>query len=130
MGGRRPEPGLAAGDPSPGENYLGVLTLEQLAQQLVNGVLIGLVYSLLAIGLTLIWGVMNVLNFAHGDFLMIGMFLSYWLYALAGVDPLFSIPINAVALFLLGMFIYRFIAPPFFRGETLNKDTPILVPEN
>jgi branched-chain amino acid transport system permease protein len=54
-----------------------VLTLEQLAQQLVNGVLIGLVYSVLAIGLTLIWGVMNVLNFAHGDFLMIGMFLSY-----------------------------------------------------
>ena len=39
--------------------------------------LIGLVYSLLAIGLSLIWGVMNVLNFAHGDFLMIGMFLSY-----------------------------------------------------
>ena len=65
-----------------------MLPLEQLAQQLVNGVLIGLVYSLLAIGLTLIWGVMNVLNFAHGEFLMIGMFLSYWLYALAGVDPL------------------------------------------
>ena len=64
--------------------------LEQLAQQLINGVLIGLVYSLLAIGLTLIWGVMNVLNFAHGEFLMIGMFLSYWLYALAGIDPCFQ----------------------------------------
>ena len=73
--------------------------MEQLLQQLVNGVLIGLVYSLLAIGLTMVWGVMNVLNFAHGDFLMIGMFLSYWLYTLAGVDPLFSIPVNAVALF-------------------------------
>jgi branched-chain amino acid transport system permease protein len=98
-----------------------VLTLEQLAQQLANGVLIGLVYSLLAIGLTLIWGVMNVLNFAHGDFLMIGMFLSYWLYGLAGVDPLFSVPINAVALFLLGVLIYRFIVSKVMKGPPLAQ---------
>jgi branched-chain amino acid transport system permease protein len=95
--------------------------MEQLVQQLVNGLLIGLVYSLLAIGLTLIWGVMNVLNFAHGDFLMIGMFLSYWLYVLAGVDPLFSIPVNAVALFLLGMFIYRFIISKVMNGPGLAQ---------
>ena len=95
--------------------------MEQIVQQLVNGVLIGLVYSLLAIGLTLIWGVMNVLNFAHGEFLMIGMFLSYWLYTLAGVDPLFSIPFNAVALFLLGMFIYRFIISKVMTGPLLAQ---------
>ena len=95
--------------------------MEQLLQQLVNGVLIGLVYSLLAIGLTMVWGVMNVLNFAHGDFLMIGMFLSYWLYTLAGVDPLFSIPVNAVALFLLGMFIYRFIISKVMNGPGLAQ---------
>ena len=45
---------------------------DQLLQQLADGVLIGLVYSLVAIGLTLIWGVMNIVNFAHGDFLMLG----------------------------------------------------------
>jgi branched-chain amino acid transport system permease protein len=95
--------------------------MEILLQQLVDGVLIGLVYSLLAIGLTLIWGVMNVLNFAHGEFLMIGMFLSYWLYTLAGVDPLFSIPLNAVALFLLGMFIYRFIISKVMTGPLLAQ---------
>lgn len=95
--------------------------MEQLLQQLVNGVLIGLVYSLLAIGLTMVWGVMNVLNFAHGDFLMIGMFLSYWLYVMAGVDPLFSIPVNAVALFLLGMFIYRFIISKVMNGPGLAQ---------
>jgi branched-chain amino acid transport system permease protein len=95
--------------------------MEQLIQQLVNGVLIGLVYSLLAIGLTMVWGVMNVLNFAHGDFLMIGMFLSYWLYVMAGVDPLFSIPVNAVALFLLGMFIYRFIISKVMNGPGLAQ---------
>jgi branched-chain amino acid transport system permease protein len=84
-------------------------------------VLIGLVYSLLAIGLTLVWGVMNVLNFAHGDFLMIGMFLSYWLYVMAGVDPLLSIPVNAVALFLLGMFVYRFIISKVMHGPGLAQ---------
>ena len=83
--------------------------------------LIGLVYSLLAIGLTLIWGVMNVLNFAHGEFLMIGMFLSYWLYALAGIDPLFSVPINAVALFLVGLLIYRFIISRVMKGPPLAQ---------
>ncbi len=95
--------------------------MEMLAQQLIDGVLIGLVYALLAIGLTLIWGVMNVLNFAHGEFLMIGMFLSYWLYTLAGVDPLFSIPFNAVALFLLGMLIYRFIISKVTTGPLLAQ---------
>ncbi len=95
--------------------------MEQLVQQLVNGILIGLVYALLAIGLTLIWGVMNVLNFAHGEFLMIGMFISYWLYVMAGVDPLFSIPVNAVVLFLFGMFIYRFIISKVMQGPALAQ---------
>jgi branched-chain amino acid transport system permease protein len=62
-----------------------------------------------------------VLNFAHGEFLMVGMFLSYWLYTLAGVDPLFSIPFNAVALFLMGMFIYRFIISKVMTGPLLAQ---------
>ncbi|MGP8049287.1 MAG: branched-chain amino acid ABC transporter permease [Desulfobaccales bacterium] len=95
--------------------------MEMLLQQLIDGVLIGLVYALLAIGLTLIWGVMNVINFAHGEFLMIGMFISYWLYALAGLDPLFSIPLNAVALFLLGMLIYRFVISKVMTGPLLAQ---------
>ena len=82
---------------------------DQLLQQIVNSLLIGSVYALVAIGLTLIWGVMNVLNFAHGDFLMIGMFVSFWCYTLLKMDPLFSIPVCAAVLFLLGAGIYRFI---------------------
>ena len=66
---------------------------EQLMQQIINGLMIGFMYSLIAIGLTLIWGVMNIVNFAHGDFLMIGMFTSFWLFTIYGIDPLFSIPI-------------------------------------
>ena len=82
---------------------------EQLLQQIVNGLLIGFMYSLIAIGLTLIWGVMNIVNFAHGDMLMIGMFTSFWLFTLYGVDPLFSIPVCFVLLFVMGTLIYRFI---------------------
>ncbi len=94
---------------------------DQLLQQIVNSLLIGSVYSLVAIGLTLIWGVMNIINFAHGDFLMIGMFISFWLYTLYGMDPLFSIPICTVGLFLLGMLIYRFIVSKVMTGPGLAQ---------
>jgi len=93
----------------------------QLLQQLVDGVLIGLVYSLVAIGLTLIWGVMNIVNFAHGDFLMVGMFASFWLYTLFHIDPLFSIPICFFGMFLLGMGIYRFIVRKVMKGPLLAQ---------
>ncbi len=94
---------------------------DQLVQQVVNGLLIGFIYSLIAIGLTLIWGVMNIVNFAHGDFLMVGMFASFWLYTLYGVDPLFSIPVCTALLFILGLLIYRFIVSKVMKGPMLAQ---------
>jgi branched-chain amino acid transport system permease protein len=94
---------------------------EQLIQQLVGGLLIGCVYSLIAIGLTLIWGVMNIVNFAHGDFLMLSMFVSFWLYTLCGIDPLFAIPICTLLLFVLGILIYRFAVSRAMRGPMLAQ---------
>jgi branched-chain amino acid transport system permease protein len=94
---------------------------EQLLQQIVNGLLIGFMYALIAIGLTLIWGVMNIVNFAHGDFLMVGMFTSFWLYTLYGLDPLFSIPICAVLLFVMGLLIYRFVVSKVMSGPMLAQ---------
>ncbi len=94
---------------------------DQLVQQIVNGLLIGFIYSLIAIGLTLIWGVMNIVNFAHGDFLMLGMFTSFWLYTLYGVDPLFSIPVCTALLFVLGLLIYRFIVSKVMKGPMLAQ---------
>ena len=94
---------------------------EQLVQQIVNGLLIGFIYSLIAIGLTLIWGVMNIVNFAHGDFLMLGMFTSFWLYTLYGVDPLFSIPVCTALLFILGLLIYRYIVSKVMKGPMLAQ---------
>ncbi len=81
----------------------------ELAQSLLSGLLMGLVYALVAVGLTLIWGIMEIVNFAHGDFLMAGMYVSYWMYALWHVDPLFSLPVSAALLFCLGVAVYRLV---------------------
>jgi len=94
---------------------------EQLIQQLVNGLLIGFLYSLIAIGLTMIWGVMNIINFAHGDFLMLSMFVSFWLYTLYGLDPVFSIPICTGLLFLLGLLIYKYLVSQVMTGPALAQ---------
>ena len=94
---------------------------DQLLQQIVNSLLIGSVYALVAIGLTLIWGVMNVLNFAHGDFLMLGMFIAFWCYTLFRMDPLYSIPVCAALLFLLGVGVYRFIISKVMKGPGLAQ---------
>jgi branched-chain amino acid transport system permease protein len=94
---------------------------EQLIQQLINGLLIGCVYALIAVGLTLIWGVMNIVNFAHGDFLMLSMYVSFWGYTLWGIDPVLSIPICAVLLFALGLLIYKFAVSKVMNGPMLAQ---------
>lgn len=80
-----------------------------LMQTLVSGLLMGFIFSLVAVGLTLIYGVMDIVNFAHGDYLMLSMYIAYWMYTLWGVDPLFSLPVCAVLMFLVGVVTYRLI---------------------
>ena len=79
-------------------------------QVLVDGIIVGLVYALVAMGLSLIYGVMNIVNFAYGEFLMLAMFLSFFLWNFFGIDPLFSLLIVAAAMFAFGVFIYRVLA--------------------
>ena len=76
-------------------------------QAIVNGFLVGGVYSLMALGLSLIFGVMRVINFAHGDMMVWGMYLSYWLFVTAGVDPYLSILVTGSAIFLLGAAVQK-----------------------
>lgn len=71
-------------------------------QSLISGILIGGVYALIGIGLTIIFGVMRVINFAHGDLLMVGMYATYFLFTLAGVDPFVSIVVTIPLMFLYG----------------------------
>jgi branched-chain amino acid transport system permease protein len=86
--------------------------LSLFLQLIISGLLIGLVFSLIAVGLTLIWGVMDILNFAHGDFLMVAMFTSFLLFAQIGIDPVFSLPLVAVLLFFIGLGSYRLVIQP------------------
>jgi len=83
------------------------MTFEILLQTLLSGILIGLVYALVAVGLTLIFGVMDIVNFAHGEFLMLGMYASFWMFALYALDPIFTLPITALMLFALGAAVYQ-----------------------
>lgn len=71
-------------------------------QSLISGILIGGVYALMGIGLTIIFGVMRVINFAHGDLLMLGMYGTYYLFALFHIDPFLSILITMPLMFLFG----------------------------
>ncbi|HEX9288588.1 MAG TPA: branched-chain amino acid ABC transporter permease [Anaeromyxobacteraceae bacterium] len=85
------------------------MTAQLLLQTLLSGVLIGLVYALVAVGLTLIFGVMDIVNFAHGEFLMLGMYTSFWGWALWRLDPLATLPLAAILLFALGALLYRLV---------------------
>lgn len=82
---------------------------EILIQTLVSGLLIGLIYALVAIGLTMIFGVMDIINFSHGEFLMFGMYSSFWMYSLYALDPMFTLPLTALFLFALGVVIYKLV---------------------
>lgn len=76
-------------------------------QSLLSGVLVGGVYALIGIGLTIIFGVMRIINFAHGDLLMVGMYLTYFIFTLLGIDPFLSIAISIPLMFLLGAFLQK-----------------------
>lgn len=88
-----------------------------LAQVAVSGLLLGGVYALISIGLTLIFGVMRVVNFAHGEFLMIAMYATFWLFQLYGLDPYVSIFIVTALLFLVGLLTQATIVRPVLRGS-------------
>jgi len=82
--------------------------LGPLPQLVVSGILTGLLFALISVGLTLIFGVMDVVNFAHGEFLMLAMYLTFGL-ALVGLNPIFALPFVALAAFVLGAIVYRLL---------------------
>lgn len=79
------------------------MTWEIVVQAAISGLLMGLVYALIAAGLSLIFGLMEIVNFAHGEFMMISMYAAFWLWALFGLDPLYSVPLCAALLFFMGV---------------------------
>ncbi|CAB3843597.1 branched-chain amino acid ABC transporter permease [Achromobacter denitrificans] len=94
--------------------------MDLLAQILVNGILLGGLYAVMAQGLALVWGVLNIVNLAHGAFIMLGAYASWYLYTDLGVDPFAGLPITAAALFALGYGLQRGLLNLVVRAPMFN----------
>ena len=95
--------------------------MELFVQTVLNGVLAAGVYALVASGLAIAVGVVGIVNFAHGEFLMAGAFASYWLYVARGADPLLSLGVAALALYLGGVLTYHALIRPVMTAPELNQ---------
>jgi branched-chain amino acid transport system permease protein len=92
-----------------------------LVQVIVGGLLLGAVYALFSSGLTLIWGMMNVINFAHGDFVMLGMYVAFVVWSLFGAGPAAAVPTAALLLATLGVVCYFGLIRHVMRGPMLAQ---------
>ena len=88
-----------------------------LLQAIINGILFGAVYATIGIGFSLVWGVMSIINLAHGSFIMVGAYLSFTLFTEFGFDPFLSIPLVMAVLFGIGYTIQRFLLNRVVRGS-------------
>lgn len=84
-----------------------IITPTMVGQVIISGLLAGALYSMVALGLALIYGVMRVINIAHGTILMLGAYTTFWWFRLLGINPFVSLLISIPLLFLLGVFLQR-----------------------
>src|SRR3982751_3009778 len=87
--------------------------LPSLAQAITNGLLTGMVYGLMALGLSVIFGVMRVVNFAHGEMMVVGMYLAWMGFDSLQLTPMLSLPLVAVPFFAIGYVLQRGLIQPF-----------------
>ncbi len=95
--------------------------MELAVQLIVFGTLMGLVFAFISLGLSLIFGVMNIVNFAHGEFLMVGMYVALLTSTYLPLDPLVSLPFAGAVGFLLGVLSYRFLIQYILRGPMVAQ---------
>jgi len=86
-------------------------------QVLINGVLLGGLYACAAIGFSVIWGVMNLINLAHGSMIILGAYITYFINSTTGLDPFLTIPISGAALFLLGFMVQKYLINHVIEGS-------------
>ena len=95
--------------------------MQDLIQLTINGLLQGGIYSLISIGLTLIFGVTRIVNFAHGEFLMLAMYATFFLFQMAGIDPYLSLLVVTPLLFLLGLISERLVIHPILNAPSFMQ---------
>ena len=98
----------------------------QVIQVVILGVSLGGVYALMACGLSLIFGVMRIVNLAHPILIIAGAFISYWCFKLFQVDPLLSLPLAAICLFFVGLLLYKFVFEKEARSAKYSEMTVLL----
>ncbi len=89
-------------------------------QIVVNGILVGGLYGLMALGMALVWGVLNIVNLAHGAFIMLGGYATYYLFTVGGIDPFLALPITMVIMFAFGYVLQLSVLNQIIRSAQLN----------
>jgi branched-chain amino acid transport system permease protein len=101
--------------------------MDVFLQTMVAGLLIGGIYGLIGIGMTLIMGVMGIINLAHGQLMMVAMYLTFVLSHFFHIDPYFSLRVAMPVLFLLGAFLQKFLLNPLMKVDSILTENQVLM---
>jgi branched-chain amino acid transport system permease protein len=95
--------------------------MESLSQAVLNGLLTGGVYLVVTLGIALVFGIMRIVNFAHGEFVMLGAYVTYWSFTLMGMNPYLTLVLSSLVLFVLGLLTYKFLVEKILDAPPINQ---------
>ena len=101
--------------------------MQEFLQALTDGILTGGVYALIGLGMTLIMGVMGIINLAHGQMMVVAMYITFVLFHYAGIDPYIALLVSMPLLFILGIGIQRYLLTPLMRVESILPENQVLM---